>query len=317
MSNTNGSYEYYLGSSSSGISEIEEVIEDDQDQETSRDLYELVNFGRGESSTILKPINEEVEGSLFSIDVHEGCVYIAVGKKESSIYAVSWALSRHTLSSTTTMIYLVHIFPETKHIPTPLGKLPKSQVSPEQVEIHMEQERGKRRQLLQKYLTMCSSSYNNNKINVDTILIESDDVAKAILDLIPILHIRKLVLGSSKSNAKKLKLRRGGGGGTCIAEQVVHNAPEICEVNVIWEGHDVNNEDQTFESPSPSPRPSTTSLPTSSSRKSTALSASLFSPRPSTTLPASPSFKLEATELKDSTQERDPFSCMCFGSKAT
>jgi hypothetical protein len=285
---TIGSNEYYLGNSSdsNGISEIEEVIEE---EEAPRDLFELSNHGRGESSMMMKTIKEEVEGSLFSIDVNGNyinieeadSVYVAVGKSESSTHAVSWALSHAPFA---TILYLIHIFPEIKHIPSPLGKLPKNQVSPEQVEIYMEQERGKRRQLLQKYLTMCSSqSSSNYKINVDTILIESDDVAKAISDLIPILHIPRLVLGTSKSNARKLKLGRGG---NCIAEQVLHNAPENCQVNIICEGLEVNNEDQTFKSPSPRPA----------------------------TLSASSSFKLKS---QDDTPSNDPFSCMCFGSKAT
>lgn len=40
------------------------------------------------------------------------------------------------------------------------------------------------------------------KVTVDTILIESDMEAKAILDLIPILNIRKLVLYTTKSNLR-------------------------------------------------------------------------------------------------------------------
>lgn len=44
------------------------------------------------------------------------------------------------------------------------------------------------------------------QVKVDTILIESDTVAKAILDLIPILNIRKLIVGTSKSSLRyKLK----------------------------------------------------------------------------------------------------------------
>uniref|UniRef100_A0A2P2JZI7 Uncharacterized protein n=1 Tax=Rhizophora mucronata TaxID=61149 RepID=A0A2P2JZI7_RHIMU len=39
-----------------------------------------------------------------------------------------------------------------------VGKLPKSQVSAQQVESYMAQERGKRRQNLQKFLNMCSAS---------------------------------------------------------------------------------------------------------------------------------------------------------------
>lgn len=40
------------------------------------------------------------------------------------------------------------------------------------------------------------------QVMVDTVLIESDLVAKAILDLIPVLHIRKLVVGTTKSSLR-------------------------------------------------------------------------------------------------------------------
>ncbi|PWA68115.1 rossmann-like alpha/beta/alpha sandwich fold protein [Artemisia annua] len=92
-----------------------------------------------------------------------------------------------------------------------------------------------------------------NRVQVETVLIESDMEAKAILDLIPILNIRKLVLGATKSSIRKLKSssKRGSGGGTL--DQIVHNAPQFCEVKVICEGKEVSLQDQlTSEPPSPS-----------------------------------------------------------------
>ncbi|GJT58432.1 Rossmann-like alpha/beta/alpha sandwich fold protein [Tanacetum coccineum] len=90
-------------------------------------------------------------------------------------------------------------------------------------------------------------------LKVETVLIESDMEAKAILDLIPILNIRKLVLGATKSSVRKLKSnnKRGSGGGAI--DQIVHNAPQFCEVKVICEGKEVSLQDQlTSEPPSPS-----------------------------------------------------------------
>lgn len=43
----------------------------------------------------------------------------------------------------------------------------------------------------------------HTQVKVDTMLLESSDtVAKAILDLIPILNIKKLVVGTSKSRIR-------------------------------------------------------------------------------------------------------------------
>ncbi|KAK6265135.1 hypothetical protein QQP08_020015 [Theobroma cacao] len=208
---------------SSSASEIEE--EEEEDGNFSSELFEI-NHGEG-----LASIKEEDASSLFSFDVNnaEDIVYVAVGKSESSIDALSWTLSHFV--STSSVLYLIHVFPEIHHIPSPLGMLPKSKVSPAQVENYMAQERGKRRELLQKFLNICSAS----KVKVDTMFIESDMVAKAILDLIPILNIRKLVVGTSNCSPRKLKSRRGFG----IADQIFQNAPDTCEVKVVCEGKEV------------------------------------------------------------------------------
>lgn len=227
-----GSYEHRIDHNHGSSSRVWEI-----EEENSSDLFEINHHEP------MKPIREfELEGSVFSFDVHGGgedCVYVGVGKMESSMEALTWTLKNAIGESTT--VYLIHIFPEIHHIPSPLGKLPKSQVSPAQVENYMAQESGKRRQLLDKYINACSAS----KVKVDTILIESDMVAKAFLDLIPVLNIRKLVLGASKSGLRRSKYKRGSG----IADQIVEDAPQYCEVKIICNGKEAN--DRTISSSSP------------------------------------------------------------------
>lgn len=242
----------------SSVSEIEE--------ESASDIFEV-----NHEVVPMGTIKEEFESSLFSLDVHnwEDSVYVAVGKSNSSMEALAWTL-RHAVNPST-MVYLIHVFPEIQLIPSPLGKLPKNQVSPKQVESYMTQERAKRRELLQKFLDACSSS----RVKVDTILIESDMIARAILDLIPILNIRKLVVGTTKPSLRKLRSRRGSG----IADQVLQNVQVGCEVKIICEGKEVMM-DQTIDSPSPR--------------------GNGDNPKP-------------AQELED--QRNDSFSCLCFKPK--
>ncbi|KAK7246024.1 hypothetical protein RIF29_40881 [Crotalaria pallida] len=212
---------------SSSVSEIEEL-------ENSSELY----FDNKTHQHDHGPMSTISEGN----EAGEDTVYVAVGKSETSMEALSWTL-KNLVITPSTMVYLIHVFPDIKHIPSPLGvgMVPKSQVSAEQVENYMAQERGKRRELLQKFIQSCSAL----KVKVDTILIESDLVAKAILDLIPILQIRKLVLGANKSQLRKLRSRKGNG----IADQVLQNAPEICKVSIVCEGKEVS--EQITQSPSP------------------------------------------------------------------
>ncbi|XP_048236065.1 U-box domain-containing protein 35 isoform X2 [Ricinus communis] len=246
-----------------------------EEENSSYELFEISHDG-----VPMETIQEEqFEGiSMFSLDVHsrgggEDCVYVAVGKSESSMDAVSWTL-KNLVNNDSTVVYLIHIYPEIHHIPSPLGKLPKNQVSPEQVEIYMAQERGKRRELLQKFIRICSAS----KVKVDTMLIESDNVAKAIMDLIPILNIKKLVLGTTKSGLR-LRARKGSG----IADQILQNASEFCDIKVIYDGKEVM--EQTIGgigSPSPSPRANDGNG--------------------------------NSVQLQDEPNNNDSFSCMCFKS---
>ncbi|GLT80246.1 hypothetical protein SLA2020_516980 [Shorea laevis] len=194
--------------------------------------------------------NSEYQSSVFSLDVHraiEDSVYVAVGNSESSMDALAWTLAHYVNLSTN--IYLIHVFPEIRYIPSPLGLLPRDNVKPSIVQKYMAQEREKRRALLQKFLDACYDFKTQNK--VDAVLIESDEVAKTILNLIPFLNITKLVLGSSKT--KKSKFRKNG-----IAHKIFKNVPLTCEVKLICKGNAAVN--PTFATPSISPSPSQRSL---------------------------------------------------------
>ncbi|XP_043693212.1 U-box domain-containing protein 37-like [Telopea speciosissima] len=192
-------------------SSIGEIIEEDQE-------IEILGTIKEESKTI---------GGGFGGDDNDDNVYVAVGKSNTSMDALRWALKNSLKPSSS--VFLIHVFPEVHHIPTALGKFPRSQASTEQVENYMNLERSKRIELLSKFLNLCS------QVRVDTILIESDHTAKAVLDLIPVLNIRKLVLGTNKSSLKKGR-KKG------IADVVQRDAPEYCEVSIICEGKDVSRE---------------------------------------------------------------------------
>ncbi|KAK6123549.1 hypothetical protein DH2020_042697 [Rehmannia glutinosa] len=147
-------------------------------------------------------------------------VYVAVGKND--LHVVKWALD-HVVSPGS-RLFLVHVFPPITYIPTPallrnnfffffflslqntpladlpVGMLSKSQMSKEQVA-------------------------------VDTMLVESNASAKAILELIPVANITNLVMGTKQSPLSRLS-RKGLGKG----EYVQKYAPESCEVTVVYDG---------------------------------------------------------------------------------
>lgn len=244
-------FDNYRINNSWSSSSNHEIVEDDEDEDD--------DDGRFGGSRLMPSITEEYDdddgdaSNLFSYDNRNGSdvVYVVTwrGSEElssASMDALVWTLGNNLHEST--IVYLVHVFPELRYISTPLGRLPISQANPEQKESCLVQERSKRSEYLQRFLSLCSSS----KVQVDTVLIESDMEAKAILDLIPILNIRTLVLGATKSTLRKLRgSSKKGGGGTL--DQILHNAPEFCEVKVICEGKEVSLQDQlATESPTPS-----------------------------------------------------------------
>lgn len=91
-----------------GVCEIEE--EDDRSE-----LFEI--------SRLASP-REDYGESLFSLDMENGKenVYVGVGKCESSIDALAWTL-KHAVTPST-IVYLVHVFPEIRHVLTPCKLFP-------------------------------------------------------------------------------------------------------------------------------------------------------------------------------------------------
>ncbi|KAI5414422.1 U-box domain-containing protein 35 [Lathyrus oleraceus] len=201
--------------------------------EVNDDLFEI-NLKKEEP---LESIKEEFENStVSSLDIHNNklgdVVYVAVriDDEGSSMEALSWALKHSVIPSITT-ISLLHVFPQIKQIPSPLGKIPRSRVNQEHVDIYLAQEKSKRRMLLQKFIDLCTDS----KVKVEVLLIESDNFVKAIVDLVININIMKLVIGIPSSNLRKHRSSRKHS----IADMVLKSVEEKCDVRIICEGREM------------------------------------------------------------------------------
>ncbi|CAI9112726.1 OLC1v1013208C4 [Oldenlandia corymbosa var. corymbosa] len=179
----------------------------------SPEIVEISDDGTGNRNIGLTTIND---------------VYVAVGKND--LHVVKWALD-HAVSPGT-QVFLVHVFQPMTYINTPVGRLARSQLSNDQARAYVNEDRNKRKNLLEKYIRLC----NDSKVAVDTILLESNTTAKTILDLIPIVNITNLVMGTKRSPFIR-QLRRGQGKG----EYVQKNAPDFCKVTLVYNGQKVEN----------------------------------------------------------------------------
>lgn len=98
--------------STSGVSEIEEEGPNGDVPAEIKELFEMKKFAP------MPSIKEEYDkGSLYS-STEDHSVYVAVGKSPSSLDALDWAL-RHAVNPPSTTVYLIHIYPEIRQIPTP------------------------------------------------------------------------------------------------------------------------------------------------------------------------------------------------------
>lgn len=166
-----------------------------------------------EMSREIEEIGEDSKSSTIK-DAETNDVYVVVGKND--LYVVQWALD-HAVSPGF-RVCLVHIFPTIKYIPTPVGNLSRSQLSKEQVQVYINEENNRRKSLLVKYIRLC----NDAKVPVDTMLVESNSPAKALLDLIPVVNITSLIIGNRPPRSTRLVKN-----GQDIGEYVQKNAPEF------------------------------------------------------------------------------------------
>ncbi|KAJ1428634.1 UspA [Sesbania bispinosa] len=206
-----------------------QVFDYNQSFSTNEDSEELFEINL---KLPLDAISEDCESSVFSFDIHneKDIVHVAVDHTgESSMEALLWTL-KHAVTPSTT-VYLIHVFPEIRLIPTPLGKMVRSHVNPEHVDFYLTQEKSKRKLLLQKFIDLCTDS----KVEVEMMLIEGDNIANTIVDLVRNFSIRKLVIGTTKSNLSKSVSRKRN----AIADKVLKNAPEICDVKILCDGKEV------------------------------------------------------------------------------
>ncbi|XP_016442618.1 U-box domain-containing protein 36-like [Nicotiana tabacum] len=151
-------------------------------------------------------------------------IYIAVGKND--LHVLQWALDNAI--SPGVHICLVHVFPPITYFHTPVGKLSRNQLSQEQVKVYINEENNRRKNLLEKYMCLCNDAKKGASVPIDTMLVESNSPSKALLDLISVVNITSLIVGTKRSTST--------GKGQGIGDFVQKNAPDSCVVTLVCAG---------------------------------------------------------------------------------
>ncbi|CAN7076049.1 unnamed protein product [Brassica oleracea var. botrytis] len=164
----------------------------------------------------------------------EGELYVAVAVKgiigdklggAGSRRAVRWAVDN--LLPKADRFVMIHVIPPISTIPTPNGeRLPLEEVEERLVEMYVRDVKQEYETVFVPFLKMCKS--NRTKCQVETLLIEYDDPAEALLRFIYKSGVNSLVMGSFNSN---IFTRRAKGPGVPLT--VLKYAPETCEVYIV------------------------------------------------------------------------------------
>ncbi|KAF8036532.1 hypothetical protein BT93_C2302 [Corymbia citriodora subsp. variegata] len=146
--------------------------------------------------------------------------------------AVRWAVEN--LMPRADRFVLVHVMPRVTSVPTPSGdRIPVAELDENVVAMYVEETKLKYEQVFASFKKMCKPR------KVETLVLEDDNPAAALIRYVSNVGINNLVLGSCSSNAFARKLK-----GAAVPATVLTCAPETCDVYVISRNNIVNKSDK-------------------------------------------------------------------------
>ncbi|XP_011028465.1 PREDICTED: U-box domain-containing protein 35-like isoform X2 [Populus euphratica] len=154
-------------------------------------------------------------------------VGIAIDGKRSSKYLVLWALEKF-MPQGKVAFKLLHVCPKITAVPTPMGNfIPISQVRDDVAAAYKKEKEWQTLQMLLPFKSICT----RKKVQVDIVLIELDDVAKAIAEEVARCNINKLVIGAASHRMFTRKHK-----GNNLSSRISVCAPNTCTVYAVSKG---------------------------------------------------------------------------------
>ncbi|XP_031501541.1 U-box domain-containing protein 35-like [Nymphaea colorata] len=151
-------------------------------------------------------------------------VTVAISGSKNSKHALTWALEKF-IPEGRISFRLLHVHPKITMIPTPMGNsLPISKVREDIVAAYRKEIEWQTNTKLLPFKQMCAK----RQVEVEILLIESDDIANAISEDIAKTEVTKLVIGSSSRSI--ISRHRG------LSRRISSSVPNICTVYVISKG---------------------------------------------------------------------------------
>lgn len=154
-------------------------------------------------------------------------VVVAINGERKSEYIVRWALDNF-IPEGIIIFKLLHICPRVSAVPTPMGNfIPISQVRDDVATAYKMELEWQKNEMLLPYKKMCA----REKVQVDIVMIESDDVVNAIAGEMAKSTINKLVIGVSSHGIFTRKVK-----GQTLSSRISECTPSFCTVYAVSKG---------------------------------------------------------------------------------
>ncbi|XVF11237.1 hypothetical protein REPUB_Repub08aG0009100 [Reevesia pubescens] len=152
---------------------------------------------------------------------------IAINGNRKSKYVVKWGLEKFSPEENV-VFKLLHVRSKITSVPTPMGNsIPISQVRDDVAVAYKKEVEWQTNEMLLPYKKMCAQ----RKVEVDVLVIESDEVANAIAEEVAKSTIAKLVIGASSRGMFTRKLRRNN-----LSSRISVCTPSFCTVYAVSKG---------------------------------------------------------------------------------
>ncbi|XP_042403192.1 U-box domain-containing protein 33-like isoform X1 [Zingiber officinale] len=188
------------------------------------------------SSTRSSGVTEIEEEAVPLAPPAEEKLYVAVAAElKAGKATLFWAIQNSNRDRT---IVLAHVHVPAKTIPMMGGKFPESCLTTQQVNAYRMLERDKMNKSLNAYINLCSEM----KVKVEKVVIEMDDIANGLVELIELHCITKLVMGAAadKHYSRKMKDVKSK-----TAINVKQLANPLCKIYFICKGHLIYTREST------------------------------------------------------------------------